>query len=1046
MNTNFEFNNKLIVRTPKLTQKDTEIDLMLLLEDESFLESVYIASPGLYNECLKLKQGGVLTKKEEDKVKSSLTKYHYRMGTRSTPFGLFSGCHVGTWTDEEAEITISKNEIKRHTRLDMHYLCGLSQNLALRASIRENIKFFTNNSIYIIGTELRYVEYSYQKDNRSYQICSVAHNEYLEIIIEEAKSGKYIKEIVDIICDKDQEVSADEVLAFLNELINSQILISELEPSTTGNDFLVSIISVLEKIEFKDDELNNLVAVLNDLDNTLRKIDNNEFKTVEGYKHIVEAVEKLGVPYDESKLFHTDIYKKEISGGIRSGIKAELAGVAEMLNKITAYTENGNLKNFKDNFCKRYEEKEMPLLKVLDTETGIGYLNTPKNQDITPLIDDILLPSKGKASSSITWNELEQLLHKKTIDSTDNVIEILDEDLKDFEVNWTNLPPSFPMMFRILSEKEIFIESCGGSSAINLLGRFANGDAEINQVVQEIADKEQALDENVVFAEIIHLPENRIGNILVHPPFRKYEIPYLSNSGVDDEHTIEVSDLYVSVKNNKVVLRSKRLNKIVVPRLSNAHNYSNNALPVYQFLCDLQNQGKRGGLFFHWGGLGKIHQKFPRVKYKGCILSLAQWNIRQADVKDILNSDGEARRSHIDKFLKKWDLPRFVVLAEGDNELFIDFESEKLINIWVEYIKKRNLTILKEFIPSTHGVVDDLHQEHFTNQVIALIQSKTPSFQNLVAKTAPAVATKRRFSLGSEWLYFKIYCGVRSADKILTEVIKPVSEELKADGKIDKWFFIRYNDPDFHLRVRFHLTDITQVGHIIQTFNQYADQYMEGGTIWKIQNDTYNREIERYGSTSMEITETMFYHDSAAVVNMISTIQNDERENFRWMWAIKSVDELLKSFGISLDHRFEIMDSLRESFAVEFNSNKLLKVQLDSKYRQYRAKLDKWLSNDGLLLEDPDELQAIRALFERSRCMVPLVHEINNLNKQGDLEITMANLLGSLIHMIVNRVITSQPRLHEMIIYDFMSRLYKSTIAIAKQTNNKKDAIEVSTL
>lgn len=1046
MNTNFEFNSKLLVRTPKLTQQEAETDIMHLLNDESFLESVYIASPALYNESCKLKQGGLLTPKEEDKVKKSLIKYSYRMGTRCTPFGLFSGCHVSEWTDDKGQIIIDKQNIKRHTRLDMHFLCALSQNLALKDIIKKHIRFYSNNSIYSIGQELRFVEYSYLKESRNYQICSVAQNEYLEIIVNEARAGKYIHEIIEAICINDQEVTESEIIGFLDELINSQILISELEPSTTDKDFLSKIIYTLKEIPAVDEELEFIILSLNELDKTLKNIDDNMYTVVAGYKHIVSVIENLGVPYDEAKLFHTDIYKNELSGGVEAGFKAQLAGVIELYNKITLYNENANLKAFKENYFKRYEEKEMPLLSVLDTETGIGYLNTPKNQDITPLIDDIALPAQGKSQTSIAWNELEQLLYRKAVNSTTNSIEILDEDVKGFEANWDNLPPSFPIMFKILSENELFIESCGGSSAVNLLGRFANGNAVINNLAKEIADKEQELDENVAFAEVVHLPDNRIGNILLHPPFRAYEIPYLSTASTDEAHTLDLSDLYVSVRNNKVILRSKKLNKIVIPRLSNAHNYSRNALPAYQFLCDLQNQNKRGGLFFHWGGLGKVLQKFPRVTYKNSILSLAQWNIKRSDVTDILNADDLKKTELIANFLRKWDIPRYVVLAEGDNELFIDFQNKNLVNIWLEYIKKHTATILKEFIHSTYGVTNSISGQNFSNQVIAVVQSKKPSYQNLTLKKAPALLVKRSFSLGSEWLYFKIYCGVRSADKILTDVIKPVIDELEADKCIDKWFFIRYSDPDFHLRVRIHINDIKQVGRVILAFNHYAEGYQKSGTIWKIQNDTYNREIERYGSNSIETIESIFYRDSAAVLKMLSVVQNNEQENFRWMWAIKSVDELLKSFDISLDRRFELVDSLRESFAKEFNSNKFLKVQLDSKYRQHRSKLDKWLVNDNLLLDNPNELDTIRALFERSHNSRALVSDINNMQLHGSLEVNVPNLLASFIHMTINRTVTSQARVHEMIIYDFMSRLYKSAIAIAKQTNKQKDAIQISTL
>lgn len=1046
MNANFKFYNKLIVRTPKLTQKDTETGLMLLLEDESFLESVYIASPALYNECIKLKKGNILSQKETEKVKRSLIKYQYRMGTRSTPFGLFSGCHVTGWTDENTGITIDKDKIKRHTRLDMHYLCSLAQHLSSIPGIKENIRFFSNNSFYIIGSELRYVEYSYLNESRNHQICSVALNEYVEKILKESEKGLYINEIVEVIHQKDDDISIAEVTGFINELIDSQILISEMEPSTTGDDFLHKIINIISGIETDDFEIINIVNQLNQIVQLLESIDRNEHRQVEGYKSIVSLVEKLGVSYDESKLFHTDIYKTETGGGVHSGLKDKLSETIGLLNKITPYTENPNLKNFRNNFYNRYEEKEMPLLKILDTETGIGYLSSLKNQDVTPLVDDITLPGQNQSSLSITWNDLEQLLHKKIMESLDNNIEITDEDVKELDPDWDNLPSSFSVMFKILSEEEIFVENCGGSSAINLLGRFAHGNDEIDRIAKDIAEREQEMDSNVIFAEIVHLPENRVGNILHHPPFRKYEIPYLSNSSATDEYTIDLSDLYVSIRKDNIILRSKRLNKIVIPRLSNAHNYTNNTLPVYQFLCDLQNQNKRGALHFNWGALHKIHMQLPRVKYKDIILSLAQWTFKKEHVDHLISSTVENRTDLVLAFRERWSLPRYVVLAEGDNELFIDFDNEALVSVWIGQLKKQMVTILKEFIPSKFGVTSGSGNDNFSNQVIALVQNNKSSYTGISSRQLVQSSTKRVFSLGSEWLYFKIYCGIRSADKVLLNIVKPICEELEASERIDKWFFIRYNDPDFHLRVRFHTTDLSQIGEIIQTFNRHVDEHISNGTIWKVQNDTYNREMERYGSENIEIIENIFHLDSKAVVEMISAVWDNERDNFRWMWAVKSIDELFNSFGLTLDARFRMMDILREAFASEFNSNRFLKIQLDNKYRLHRNKLNKWLENDGLLLEDPTELLAIRALFERTKQIFPFVYELNHMNKQETLEVTIESLLGNLIHMIINRVITSQPRVHEMIIYDFMSRLYKSKIVRAKLTNQENDTIEFPAL
>lgn len=65
----------------------------------------------------------------------------------------------------------------------------------------------------------------------------------------------------------------------------------------------------------------------------------------------------------------------------------------------------------------------------------------------------------------------------------------------------------------------IYLRSTGGSSATNLLGRFAHTDQQIYNLVSSIAEREQELNPTVIIAEIVHLPENRTGNILQRPVF-----------------------------------------------------------------------------------------------------------------------------------------------------------------------------------------------------------------------------------------------------------------------------------------------------------------------------------------------------------------------------------------------------------------------------------------------------------------------------------------------------------------------------------------------
>ncbi len=65
---------------------------------------------------------------------------------------------------------------------------------------------------------------------------------------------------------------------------------------------------------------------------------------------------------------------------------------------------------------------------------------------------------------------------------------------------------------------------------------------------------------------------------------------------------------------------------------------------------------------------------------------------------------------------------------------------------------------------------------------------------------------QRTFPPGSEWLYAKLYTGTATADQILRDVIAPLVAEVLGSGAAERWFFIRYGDPDWHVRLRFHGT------------------------------------------------------------------------------------------------------------------------------------------------------------------------------------------------------------------------------------------------
>jgi len=167
----------------------------------------------------------------------------------------------------------------------------------------------------------------------------------------------------------------------------------------------------------------------------------------------------------------------------------------------------------------------------------------------------------------------------------------------------------------------------------------------------------------------------------------------------------------------------------VLPRLTTAHNFSFNALPVYHFLCDMQTQNLRSGLVFNWGPLENNHQFLPRVMYKNIILSRARWNIKHSSIASILKHQIDQQKIDAFRlFMAQNELPTEVLLADRDNELYLNFSNNNCILILLDLIKNQQFFTLKEFLYSEENFIVNGSDGSYTNEiVVALYKDKDQS-------------------------------------------------------------------------------------------------------------------------------------------------------------------------------------------------------------------------------------------------------------------------------------------------------------------------------
>lgn len=265
------------------------------------------------------------------------------------------------------------------------------------------------------------------------------------------------------------------------------------------------------------------------------------------------------------------------------------------------------------------------------------------------------------------------------------------------------------------------------------------------------------------------------------------------------------------------------------------------------------------------------------------------------------------------------------------------------------------------------------------------------------------------FIPGSEWLYFKIYCGVKTGDDLLLEVVEPFVRSLRNAGTIYLWFFIRYADPEPHVRVRFLLKNPREIGDIMNTMHQLIKPFVETGVIHDLQLGSYRRELHRYGYDSITQAETLFYIDSTRVLDILANAATDDMrlaQLFSWITA------MIALFIPQVPEQIIFLNAMSTQFKEEFNASKETTKQLNTLYK----KLDMPIQHEPLPASAQDAL---------GTAVVTLL----KINKEQKQPIAVTRLLASFIHMTINRTFKSQQRLYELMIYDFLLKQAKTKIA-----------------
>lgn len=1017
-----------------------------LFSSDLFREAIFTSSMDLYSRFEKARAAGQISIEELQRFLISFYKYYSRMSHRATPYGLFAGVAAGSTLGEQTAFRFDPDKQKIIFQFNIQVITELLRRLNADLSFAqdERITYYVNNTLYTIKDKAYFVEKT--DGNNGYQVSnltSVSLNEHLERIIERVRNGSTFQELVDTITLSG--ATEQQKRSYVHNLIVSQILVNDFWPSVSGHDFMGTFLKKVADTGIEHPYIDELKQI-NQLFWQSQHIDG-----IQAIRQVLQSNDFSIAKIND--FYRVDMFHKLAENKLSRKVVNSIQRTSYELMKISMTDFPAQLERFKQNFHAKYESREIPLVMALDPNYGVGYgLAVNGVSEFTPLVDGI--PIEQEQDNRIPFNRRIERIRsnaKKSYYTDKKTSYRIDDEvadwLKEIEQNdseFRNRRMTSVYCFGSISASSIEALDRGEFNfrpsqthapyATRLLSRFTHGQDEMYQLVRQIADDEQTSNPQAILAEVVYIPDGKYANISLTGQLRQFEITYSSTSTLNEENRLDINDLMVSIRDGQVVLRSKRLNKEVIPSVSNTYDASF-ANPIYQFFSDMNYQHVNHGFYWNWSIADNSEPFLPRIEYKQFILSRARWAIQK---KALNYTDFEFLKKYFDALRIETGMPRYVVIPEGDNELLIDLDNNICQVILAKEIN-RNGAILLEFLNTPENCFISDGNDKYCNEVIIPLGTKSP----FSGSTEPMVfdssedSPQRVFQPGSEWLYFKIFSGTKILEELIPQVLGPFCEEHLASGTIDQWFFIRYDESGYHIRLRLHRSPTAtdeQWLKIIPSFQKAIQRFNPDEQVIRWSIDTYQREIERYNKRHIELSERIFCADSRAIASFLDLISGNEGEEYRWKFALISIDYLLTDFGYYLEDKALILGDLSENFFREFiqhssDKGKFISKILRARYREHSDAIRYMLSEGA---SDPEMEDGYACFVNRSAQIT------DELNRFGVISRTEKyHLLYSYIHMLMNRLFIVNQRKHELVIYHYLNHYYESAIARQKKNSNE---------
>lgn len=848
-----------------------------LVADPLVREAIEVSSPSTGQALDALAAGVPMPLSRLRRLALTLTGYRLRMATRATPFGLMAGVAVADNSDQGTKVRLGA-EHRKSVHVDRGWLDVVLRRWEQDPEILTHVRVTTNDLVFQRGDRLvlPYVPVHDSADQARPVETSVRASALVTQVVEAASHPIAFPDLVEQVLSAHPAAPRHRAVGLITGLIAQNVLLTNLRPPANATDPMLHVLDVLADAADTPE-----LAVLREVH--ARAADYAAEPLGSGLPALRTATVKARTLHPDGDQLQIDL-AVDADVRVHRQVAEEAVEAATVLWRLTPQVARyHHLHSYHAEFLERYGAGR--LVPVKELLHGAGGLGAPAGYQLpaatrtgthTPSMDSTALLELAQRAAWHRQREVvldEELVARLAAEPPDAPTEAVDFCA-------ALLSPSAQALdagdFRLVAAP--IPGTLGGTYS----GRFCNLLPELAGQLSETVSPAGDLPVQLAF----ETGAARLGNVSAVPRVLTHQVSVGVFADRGDQHELGLDDLVVHGTLDGLQVRSLSLGRAVRPNPLHMVNLWTLAPNIARLLVELPRTGHRLWSGWSWGAAQRL-PFLPRVRHGRTVLSPARWT----PPIELSTSDDSwpAWRDRFHAWRTEWEMPAAVQVSRGDNRIELNLDSELHLRLLRDRLRRNPDSELLE--QPCGGEYDAGWLEGHANEIVFSLRP-TAVVPEETTSVAPMRTNRLTHAPGGEWLFAKLYAPEPNHDALLTRRLPELLGALP--DSVDRWFFLRYRDPEPHLRLRLHGDPGELAAHLLPSVHDWAADLRSRGESSRLVLDNYDPELERYGGPELiTAAERVFHADSIAAITQLARKAAHRTE----LLAAANYADLLREFG-----------------------------------------------------------------------------------------------------------------------------------------------------